>query len=376
MLAYLNNATTSFPKTASALSAFVSSCEVIPLDVRHTAKEGASVPRLKERCAQLLGVESSEIFFPADATLGINFVIQGILAEGGYCVTDNRPHNAVLRTLSNLKSVKFDIMELHNVDDSINLDTLQSYNIQNASLCCLTHASNVNGSIYDMDAVIGEIRTMAPDTPILIDASQSAGVVDIKPVIGLADFIVFPGHKYLHSVPGASVLIAKRPLKPFVFGGTGSNSSEAIQLSGGEHVVEVGTPNIPAIEALVAALEEADRNLDKYNSVIASHMTDIWERLSGVSQINLIGKMSAADKTAIIAFSSDRFSPEGAWVPFLAAQGVIVRGGLHCAPIQHKQLGLERSGTVRLSVSRFTEKREIDLSVDAIHEFLRFAGGQ
>lgn len=376
MLAYLNNATTSFPKAASALSAFSSSCKTVPLDIRHTANESASIPHLKERCAQLLDVDANEVFFPADATLGINFVIQGILAEGGYCVTDNRPHNAILRTLANLKSAKFDVMELYGVDDSLNLDTLQDHNIHNASLCCLTHASNVNGTIYDLNAVIGKIRNIAPDTPILVDASQSAGIIDIKPVIGLADFVVFPGHKYLHSVPGASILIAKRPLKPLVFGGTGSNSSEAVQLSGNEHVVEVGTPNIPAIEALVAGLEEVDKNLNAFNAAVASHVTDIWEGLSGFPQINLIGAKCAGDKTAIVTFSSERFSPEGAWVPFLAAQGIIVRGGLHCAPIQHKQLGLERNGTVRLSVSRYTNKDEVNLAVGAIGEFLRFAGGQ
>ena len=43
----------------------------------------------------------------------------------------------------------------------------------------------------------------------------------------------------------------------------------------------------------------------------------------------------------------------------LAAAGICVRAGLHCAPLAHESAGTLERGTVRLSVSAFNTAREI-----------------
>jgi len=42
----------------------------------------------------------------------------------------------------------------------------------------------------------------------------------------------------------------------------------------------------------------------------------------------------------------------------LAARGVCVRSGLHCAPLAHESAGTLDTGTVRLSFSPFTTAEE------------------
>ena len=54
----------------------------------------------------------------------------------------------------------------------------------------------------------------------------------------------------------------------------------------------------------------------------------------------------------------------------LAAQGICVRAGLHCAPLAHRTAGTLPDGTVRLSVSAFNTKREMLRAADAMAKML------
>ena len=47
--------------------------------------------------------------------------------------------------------------------------------------------------------------------------------------------------------------------------------------------------------------------------------------------------------------------------------GIAVRTGYHCAPLIHKLIGTEeKKGTVRVSVSYFNSKNDIDELIDAV----------
>jgi selenocysteine lyase/cysteine desulfurase len=54
----------------------------------------------------------------------------------------------------------------------------------------------------------------------------------------------------------------------------------------------------------------------------------------------------------------------------LSKKGVIVRSGLHCAPLAHKFLGTYPAGTVRFSVSYFTSECDFDMLQNALYEIL------
>jgi len=47
----------------------------------------------------------------------------------------------------------------------------------------------------------------------------------------------------------------------------------------------------------------------------------------------------------------------------LECNGIKTRCGLHCAPLAHKTIGSYPNGTVRLSISYFTSKEEIDYTL-------------
>ncbi|MBD9490505.1 aminotransferase class V-fold PLP-dependent enzyme [Ensifer sp. ENS11] len=366
MSVYLNNATTGYPKSTAAVEAYSATLQSVPSDVRHSAEPAIEVARTQ--IASLLGVDYAHLFFLSDATLALNAVIRGYLCPGDHCVTDNRSHNAVLRTLNGMPGLTWQIARIQNRVEELDLSALDT--IDHPKLVCLTHTSNVTGSIYDVAKVITYIRRRFPAAAVLVDASQSVGFCGIDD-LHEADFIVFPAHKHLHSLPGAAVLVARRKLAPFILGGTGSNSADMALGGGSTNFVEVGTPNLPAILALKAALQEQHNAGDEIR-IRVEHLTEVlWSGLHSIRGIQLLGRSPHDRRSGVVACGLPG-SPEADWIPFLRSQNIVARGGLHCAPTIHEEFGLARVGTLRFSISRFTQEDEIRLALEAVEVFSKF----
>ena len=81
---------------------------------------------------------------------------------------------------------------------------------------------------------------------------------------------------------------------------------------------------------------------------LAKHLTGVdgLEVFSGESQAGVLSVRSCTD-CEILAGK-------------LADADIAVRAGLHCAPLAHGSAGTLESGTVRLSVCRFTTAEEVD----------------
>ena len=52
--------------------------------------------------------------------------------------------------------------------------------------------------------------------------------------------------------------------------------------------------------------------------------------------------------------------------PLLEKNNILVRAGLHCAPIIHKTMKTYPEGTVRISFSKFNTKEEIDELIEIL----------
>jgi cysteine desulfurase / selenocysteine lyase len=368
--AYFNNATTSFPKSDFSLNAYLSAIRRTPQDIRHSAVEHTDIEVARNTVAGVVGCDKDETFFTADATTGINQILQGYLRPGDYCIVDNRTHNAVTRTLQGIGYVSWDVIPLMNRDDEIQIDEVDRRPVRKPALFCISHASNVTGSLYDIVKVISVVRSLSPTSAILIDASQAAGHVDLA-ALGKADFAIFPSHKYLHAPAGAAVIVARRQLQQTLFGGTGTRSAELRTGEVGKNLTEVGTPNGPAISALAAALI-VDKSQRAENARKLANLTQrLWDGLSSIEGLQLFGRPPNAARTSIVSFATKNISPECEWMPYLQSRGIIARGGLHCCPLFHEQFGLLTTGTVRFSPSIYSTIEEVDYVVRAVDEFVR-----
>lgn len=361
---YLNYASTSFPKSKTATESFFKALTTVPCDSRQHCPNGLYDQR--QRVGKVLNISAEHIFFTPSATLALNQVIRGYAKENTCVAIDNRSHNAVIKSMLSLNDrCKCMVAPLYDERDLLLENRLLEVLSESPRLLCLSHVSNVNGSVYPVEDIIDLVQAISPSTAVLVDASQSAGAVTLSR-LHKADFIVFPAHKHLHAFDGAAVLVAKKPLKPVIFGGTGSSSASENETD--QLFTEVGTFNIPAIKAMVDSLEFAESELLSHRKLENELVSQFLEGIHQIEELEVLPSQ-ASDRVGIVALVPKYGSPELHWVPFLKSQDIFVRGGVQCSPIHHEQLGLARSGTLRFSFGWDTTPLHIEKALAALKEF-------
>ena len=120
-----------------------------------------------------------------------------------------------------------------------------------SELFILNHVSNVFGFAAPVEEIAALLD--AAGVPLILDASQSAGVIDIDvrrhPCLAA---VCMPGHKGLYGPQGTGILLAlddRITARPLLAGGTGSRSEEMRQPDFLPDALESGTPNVPGIAA-------------------------------------------------------------------------------------------------------------------------------
>ena len=152
-------------------------------------------------------------------------------------------------------------------------------------------------------------------------------------------------------------------LTPHLLGGTGKLSDLLTMPEEMPLHLEAGTGNEPSFHGLLAAMNWADEHpVDK--SAI-DHMMDYVKHALREMGVKLVE--SEGETTPVLSFSVNGKRPED--VAFVLAEGydIVCRSGLHCAPMILNCIGHPR-GTVRLSISRFTTKDEVDEFIQAMRD--------
>jgi cysteine desulfurase / selenocysteine lyase len=359
---YLNNASTSYPTSDVAVEAFLSEVRRVPIDVRSDLDPAAD-HEAREAIADMVACDPSSVFFCSDATFALNAAIRGVVAPGDRCAIDNRSHNAVIRTLYGI-GVTFDTIHLYDDRDDLDDTELARLVTGRYVMACLTHVSNVTGSVFNLEPMIGALRELG--TIVVIDASQTAGAARLASV-STADIVVFPSHKHLHGLPGAAALITSRDLPPLIFGGTGHRSASPQTREPGRRFTEVGTGNSPAVRAFGAVVRDYVKGEAEFVATVDARVAQIWDGLGSIEGFTLIGRPPGHARTGVVCCLPSHGDPETEWVPQLRAAGVVIRGGLHCSPGVHEQLGMP-NGTLRFSVSRYTTADDVARTLMIVSE--------
>lgn len=375
---YLDNAATSFPKPPSVAEAML----------RYMQEIGASVNRGVYASAQETGMTSlllrenlCRLFHHNDPThcvltsgntMGLNMILRGWLRPGDHCLVSAMEHNAVMRPLQALAAdgVAFDRVPCDR-QGRMDPEDLRRMIRPNTRLVLITHASNVGGGVQDA-AAVGEI-CRARGIPFALDAAQTAGHWEIDfDRWGLSALSV-PGHKGLMGPSGIGALLLSqdfaRELRPIVTGGTGSASDLELQPMYMPDRFESGTPNLPGIYGLEAAVSFI---LHTGTAALQAHETALTTRLLAqlleIPHICLAGPWELANRVGVVSVDFQKVDNAEAAFRLEDAYGILTRCGLHCAPAAHKTLGTFPQGTVRLSFGWFTTPEEIDAAAAAIAE--------
>lgn len=363
---YLDNAATSYPKPPQVIRAMSGSLDKLGANPgrgghRLALCAGRVVQRCREELAEFFGASSTErVIFTANCTEALNLAIAGTLHQGDEVLCSYAEHNAVMRPLERYVASGQITVKVIPPDELglIQPHTLQRLISPRTALVIICHASNVTGVIQPV-ARLGAI-CRENGVPLLVDAAQTAGILDVT-LSGLnASMIAMPGHKGLLGPQGTGALILGEQMnpEPLICGGTGSASESFHQPDLLPDRYESGTANLPGIAGLLAGVRFAR----KYRSQICEYEEELAQRLrrqlKTLPQLRLLGHLDAP-KVGIVSFVPRDFDVSDL-CDALNLSGIAVRGGLHCAPSVHTWLGTLRSGAVRMSPGIYTTEQDID----------------
>lgn len=377
VLIYLDNAATSFPKPPQVLQAVRGAMDKLGANPgrggHHLAlRAGRVVQACREEAARLMNMSAPErVIFTKNCTEALNIAISGMLRRGDEVICSHGEHNAVMRVLKRYEAwgeITLRIPE----PDSMGLlqpHTLQQHITSRTALVIICHASNVTGVIQPV-AKLGAV-CRENGVPLLVDAAQTAGVLDVSPSVLRADMVAMPGHKGLLGPMGTGLLLLGENAapEPLLAGGTGSASESMLLPDLLPDRYESGTLNLPGIAGLLQGMRFVRahrREIHEYETYLANRFRAMAEEIPG---LRILGHPDAP-RVGITSFVSVR-TDAGEIADGLDAAGFAVRGGLHCAPAMHSWLGTLKSGAVRLSPGIYNTVEETEAAALVLERLLR-----
>ena len=360
---YLDSAATTFQKPPAVSLAMAEALRTMSSPGRggyEAAMHAADmVFQCRSELAELFHMKDpGRVVFTMNATHALNIAIKSLVRRGGRVVISGYEHNAVTRPLFAVGAdVRVAAAPLFRPEEVAGAFDRLIRPGTDAVIC--NHVSNVFGFVQPVEAVAALCRKR--HVPLIIDASQSAGLLPLDMEALGAAFIAMPGHKGLYGPQGTGVLLCGESVRPrtLLEGGTGSISLRQQMPDFLPDQLESGTHNVPGIAGLLAGVRYVRRqgmeNICQKERQLALMAAEGLQQLPGVrvyTQPGLYGQLG------VLSFTVEGRDSEETGAA-LGEAGVAVRAGLHCAPLAHRSGGTLETGTVRISFSDFNTKKEI-----------------
>jgi cysteine desulfurase family protein len=364
---YFDNGATSFPKPPAVEEAVVAAMR------RYGANPGRSghqmsldaaikVYECREAAASLFGAaEPEHVVFTQNCTHAVNLAIKGALRRDDHVIISDLEHNSILRpvhTLAERGIITYSVATVSE-DEEETLHNFTQLIQPNTRMIACTHGSNVWG----IRLPIRKLGQLAAHCGILflVDAAQTAGVVEIDMARDNIDFLCAAGHKSLYGPTGTGLLITARgsELATLIEGGTGTMSADYGQPADMPERLESGTINTMGILGLGAGIGYVKKMTIP---VIYNHEmklgTLIRQRLEAIRGVRLYTRTyEKGVHLPVISFNIGGMSSEEV-VEKLSEKGFALRGGLHCAPLAHRKMDTLRTGAARISIGAFNNTEQ------------------
>ena len=312
--------------------------------------------RCRMAAAELFHMDDpARVVFTSCATHGLNIAIRTLVKPGSRVVISGYEHNAVTRPLHAIPNVEIVVADGPLFDTAAMLEQFRQALDRPADAVICTHVSNVFGYALPVEDIAALCRKKG--VPFVLDASQSAGMLPVDMKALGASFIAMPGHKGLYGPQGTGLLLCGCETEPLLRGGTGSQSILQEMPAELPDRLEAGTHNMPGIAGLLEGLRFVQRQgvarIADYESELGRYAARHLAELPGVEVF------SGPEQTGVVSFRAAGMDCEELGEA-LAARGIALRAGLHCAPLAHRTAGTLETGTVRFSPSVFNRRQEVD----------------
>lgn len=368
MEVYLDNAATTRVCPEAADIAYKTMLETYgnPSSTHTKGREAKAVlDNARKQLAAALDCAPGEVYFTSCGSEGDNWAIingaESMRRKGLHIISSEVEHDAVRKSMDELKRRGFEVTMLKpESDGSISPEAVAAALRPDTVLVSLMMVNNETGAVTDIAAVAKALKKAKSIALLHTDAVQGFMKVPFSAKRLGADMITVSGHK-IHAPKGIGALYIKTgvKIKPYIVGGA--------QESG----LRAGTEAMPQIAAFGKACELAKAS-----------MNDATERMAQLRQYaagRIVAEMPEAviiggGAPHILSVSLPGWRSE-VLMNFLEARSVFVSRSSACKKGGRSHvleaMGLPAEvidGAVRISLSRYTTKDELDELCSALKD--------
>ena len=319
-----------------------------------------------------------EVIFTSGTTHGINIVSSGLESQinssDELIVSEMEHHSNIVpwQILCEKTDAKLKVIPI-NKEGSLDIDTFKTMLNKNVKFVFINHVSNSLGTINPIEEIIELAHKN--NSKVLLDGAQGAAHFKINLSEINVDYYVASAHK-LCGPTGVGFLYGKsellEALPPYQGGGEmiSSVTFEKTEYADLPYKFEAGTPNISGVIGFGAAIDYMNDigfdNIESYEQELLKYATD---RLKEIPGIKIYG--NSVNKISVISFNLSNHHPSDIG-SILDQFGIAVRTGQHCTQPVMDYYNIP--GTVRVSLSFYNTKSEIDLFIDALEKTSNMLG--
>jgi len=378
---YLDNAATTFPKPNKVYEDMDMYYRSFGVNAGRSsyrlAREASNlISETRNKLASLVNYDRVEkIIFAPSATIALNQIIGGLeWSENKTVYVTPFEHNAVMRPLNYIKekfNIKIEVIPFNPVTSELDIAALNlKFSRDFPDFIFMSHVSNVTGFILPVEEIIQASEQY--NSVVVLDCSQSMGLINIDVKKINADYFVFAGHKTLYGPFGIGGFIdnSKVKLSEIIIGGTGSDSLNLKMPDLYPGKFEAASQNILSIAGLHSALDWInDVGIDNIRKKESMLTKALIEGLRGIDEVKMYLPENLDNHVGIVSFNLENYNPNELGQILDEDYNIAVRTGYHCAPLIHKFLEtIDRNGTVRISLGFFNEIEEIEYMIRCIQE--------
>ncbi len=361
-----NNATTPVhPEVLDAMLPFLRENFHNPSSGYRAAKPvKAAIQTAREQVAALINASPNEIIFTSCGTESNNTALKSLARLVGRkksrVVTSTIEHSAVLRPIEAMAAVGFETRTIGvHPDGRFNLEELATQlDAEVPTFASLMWSNNETGVTQPMAEACALLKEH--NAVLHTDAIQAVGKVPVDVQAVPVDLLSISGHK-LYAPKGVGALYLRNGfrLEPLLRGGGQEGSHRS------------GTENVPYIVGLGKAAELALNYENSSIEVLRNHLEA--RLLSEIEGVHLNGSREhRAGNICHVSFDQC----EGAGLMILLDEaGVQVSTGSACMTGKQQPSHVQKAmgfsdehakSSLRISLSRFTTREEIDSAADAL----------
>lgn len=365
---YLDNASTTNYKPPQVINAVVECLTKYPFNPHRGGKVSLELQQkiydVRKKLLMLCNNLGGNVVFTSGCTEALNLAILGC-AKRGHIILTATEHNSVLRPVMQLKNKGIVDFSVVNPDENgqITVESLQKALRNDTYMLIVNQTSNVTGTGQNLTEI--SMFARQHNLVFLCDCAQSMGYFPTDMAKNNVDMIAIAPHKGLHAMQGVGALIFNNRAipKPIKFGGTGTESHLLTQPTTLPDGLESGTQPCANILSLGAGIDWWLKTYKQSAQNISYCQNLLLQGLGAISNVKLY---SQPNKSGLVAFNVGQMD-SNAVADYLAEKyDIVVRGGLHCAPLMHRYLGTTNQGIVRASVSCVTTKQECFALINAV----------